>query len=403
MILDGGTITLDTVAVNRPPDAMSANAYSTSSTSPFEATRAAPVADVCTPALLLDVATLKGNLEKMERLLAGKARLRPHAKTHKSPDIARLQMAAGAVGITTATVWEALALAEEGIPDILIANEVVGAAKLAALVQAAALAEITVAVDSEVNARHLSSVATDAGVKLGTLIDVDIGLGRCGVRSVEEAARLAEITAQLPGLTLYGVLGYEGHCTFVKGRRERALAAAEAVEQLLEAADALREAGHEITIVSAGGTGTYDMTGLTAGITEIQAGSYALMDVSHREIVSDFDFALTILATVISRHGTTIVLDAGRKTIGFDAPPPQLVNLDADLAYVAEEHSVFELRGNGPGIGDLVELIPSYCPVAVGLHDTLNVVEEGQIVERWPIVAQGSGVRHPPRPAAAHR
>ncbi len=344
-----------------------------------------------TPALLLDRAALQRNLVRMEELLEGKARLRPHAKTHKSPEIARRQMEAGAIGITTATVWEALAMAEAGLPDILIANEVVGLIKVEALARAAGLAEVTVAVDSEENMRELSSAASSAGVVIGVLVDVDVGLGRCGVRSLDEAITIAGAAEALPGLQLRGVMGYEGHCTFEPDRDRRAAEASKSMHGLLTVAEALRSKGFEIAIVSGGGTGTYDMTGKTDGVTEIQAGSYALMDTSHGEIVSDFEPALTIASTVISRHGRTLVLDAGRKTIGLDDPPPALPGYDAELEYVAEEHSVYRLHEAGPAVGHQVELIPSYCPVAVNLHRAYYVIDRDTVVDRWPIVAQGNG------------
>jgi D-serine deaminase-like pyridoxal phosphate-dependent protein len=345
-----------------------------------------------TPALILDAPALRRNIALMESALAGKARLRPHAKTHKSPDVARLQVEAGAIGITTATVWEALAMAEAGLSEILVANEVVGPPKIEALARAATLAEITVAVDSQENARDLSTAALAAGVILGVVVEVDVGLGRCGVRSLDEAIAVAATADALKGLYLRGVMGYEGHCTFERDRQRRAAAASAAMSGLLAVASGLRQAGFEIAIVSAGGTGTYDMTGSTPGVTEIQAGSYAFMDTSHAEIVSGFETALTVLATVISRHGRTIVLDAGRKTIGLDNPPPALRSYQAELSYVAEEHTVLQLEADeAPAVGTQVELVTSYCPVAVNLHRVYHIVEGNRVVDQWPIVARGSG------------
>jgi D-serine deaminase-like pyridoxal phosphate-dependent protein len=344
-----------------------------------------------TPALLLDAPMLHRNLALMEELLAGKARLRPHAKTHKSPEISKLQIEAGAIGITTATVWEALAMAQAGLSEILIANEVVGRGKVDALLRAASLADVAVAVDSVLNAGELSAAAVTTGTLIGVLVDVDVGLGRCGVRSLEEAFEVASAVSLSPGLRLRGVMGYEGHCTFEPDRTLRADAVARAMTTLLEVADALRGAGFELEIVSGGGTGTYDMTGAMPGITEIQAGSYALMDTSHGAIVSGFESALTVLTTVVSRHGQTIVLDAGRKTIGLHEPAPALVGYNAEVVYVAEEHTVLTLLGDGPSPNTQVELIPSYCPIAVNLHHAYHVVEGDSVVDRWPIVAQGNG------------
>jgi 3-hydroxy-D-aspartate aldolase len=148
----------------------------------------------------------------------------------------------------------------------------------------------------------------------------------------------------------------------------------------------------EVEIVSSGGTGTYDLTSARARVTEIQAGSYAFMDTAHAAVVSQFEFALTVLAMVISRHGNTLVLDAGKKTLGLDTPPPILLGHAGSLQYVAEEHTVFHVDADAElDTGSVVELVPSYCPVTVNLHDVYHVVEDGTVTEIWPIVALGPG------------
>ena len=329
----------------------------------------------------------------MAALVRPPVRLRPHAKTHKSPHVAALQIAEGALGATTATVWEADELARAGIDDLLIANEVVGAAKVRRLAEAAASARITVAIDAVENAGELSAAVTAEGCELGVVVDVDVGMGRCGVRSAGEAVALARAVAELRGLRFRGVMGFEGHCTFEPDSDQRARLAGDAIARLLESAEAIAASGLPVEVVSAGGTGTFDSTGTDLRITELQAGSYAFMDTSHAAIVPGFDFALTVLSTVISRHGSTVVLDAGKKTLGLEEPAPLLPALQATVRYVAEEHTVVEIDGApSMSLGDRLEVVPSYCPVTVNLHEAYFVVDSGVVVDVWPIVARGTGV-----------
>jgi D-serine deaminase-like pyridoxal phosphate-dependent protein len=224
-----------------------------------------------TPALILDAAALRRNIAAMAARTQGPTRLRPHAKSHKCAQIARLQVEAGAIGVTAATVWEAAALVRAGIRDILIANQVVGEEKVGRLAATAGEATLTVAVDDPGNAAALSAAATAAGSEIGVLVDIDVGMNRCGVRSQEAALRLAERVHQLTGLRLRGVMGFEGHCALEKDRTLRAQQASAAMERLLATADALAAAGFPVDVVSAGGTGTYDLTGMNPRVTEIQA------------------------------------------------------------------------------------------------------------------------------------
>ena len=395
MILEVATITLNEsgcqIALNTQTTQRLADAH-TRASSRLEEAIGGPVDELVTPALLLDRGALERNIRKMATLVRPPVRLRPHAKTHKSPHVAALQVAEGALGATTATVWEADALARSGIADLLIANEVVGAAKVRRLVEAAAGARITVAIDAVENARELSAAVAAEGGELGVVIDVDVGMGRCGVRSAGEAVALATALADLPGLRFRGVMGFEGHCTFKADPEVRARLAGDAVAQLLESADAITASGLPVEVISAGGTGTFDSTGADPRVTELQAGSYAFMDTSHAAIVPGFDFALTVVSTVISRHGSTVVLDAGKKTLGLEAPAPLLPALHSKVRYVAEEHTVLEIDGaRSIQLGDRLEVVPSYCPVTVNLHEAYFVVESGVVVDVWPILARGTG------------
>ena len=348
--------------------------------------------ELTTPALLLDLPVVRRNITRMAARTRGPTRLRPHVKSHKSAEIARLQIEAGAIGLTAATVWEAAAMAAAGMDDRLIANEVVGEEKIRCLAAIARNTRVTVAVDHVRNAEALSAAAGTVGAKIGVLIDVDVGLGRCGVRTEQEARTLAERVRSLPGLDLRGVMGYEGHCALESDRGTRAANVRIAMERLLAVVDALQSAGFPVEIVSAGGTGTFDLTGRHPGVTELQAGSYVFMDSSRTDLVPDFEAGLTVLATVASRYRTTVVLDCGKKTVGVDFKPPRIVGEAARVRYVSEEHTVFDVDSDcGLELGQRVELLPSYCPTTINLHDVYYVVQDGVVIDMWPVLARGPG------------
>jgi D-serine deaminase-like pyridoxal phosphate-dependent protein len=361
----------------------------------FAAYRAAigrPRQALATPALLLDLEIARANIKTMAERLRGRAAIRPHVKSHKCAEIARLQLAAGAIGLTTATVWEAAAMAQSGFTDFLIANEIVGEEKIKKLAQTALQARVTVAVDDATNAEAIAAAALAAGCKIGVLIEIDVGMGRCGVRTQTDACALAERVSRLSSLQLRGVMGYEGHCVLEQDRAIRGQKAATAMERLLGFRDALASAGFVGEVVSAGGTGTFDLTGLHAGVTEIQAGTYVFSDATRRGILPDFAVGLTVLATVVSRHANSFVIDAGKKTVGVDYSTPAIVGGTATVRVTAEEHMICDA---GPDcslrVGDTVEVVPGYCPTTVNVHDVYHVVEQGVVKEIWPILARGPG------------
>jgi D-serine deaminase-like pyridoxal phosphate-dependent protein len=374
-----------------PPDTASA----ASVIDRYRSDRGKPRDALTTPALILDAAAVRRNIAAMAARTRGPTRLRPHAKSHKCAEIARLQVEAGAIGVTTATVWEAVALVRAGIRDLLIANQVVGEEKVRRLAEAAREARLTVAVDDLGNAEALSAAAGAAGSEIGVLVDIDVGMNRCGVRSREEALRVAEHVHRLAGLRLRGVMGYEGHCVMETDRAVRAQKAHAAMEYLLSIADALAGAGLPIEVVSAGGTGTYDLTGMNPRVTEIQAGSYVLMDATRLAIISEFAPALTVLTTVISRQGATLVLDSGKKTVSPDFTLPRVVGLPPEQVIarkISEEHLLCDVSPDCPlAVGDRVEVVPGYCPTTLNLHEIYHVVEEGVVVDLWPVLARGAG------------
>jgi D-serine deaminase-like pyridoxal phosphate-dependent protein len=346
---------------------------------------------LATPALLLDLQVVRLNIERMAAALDAGVALRPHVKSHKCLEIARMQLAAGAIGVTTATVWEAQAMAEGGIEDILIANVVVGDEKLALLTQIAAHTRLTVAVDDARNARAIGEAVTAAGREIEVLIDIDVGLGRTGVRSIGEGVALAEAIAAIEGLKVRGVMGYEGHVVHKVDRPERTRMAGEVNDIVLGLAAALREHGVPVEVVSGGGTGTFDLTGKCDGYTELQAGSYVFMDATYEHVVRDFKTGLTVLSTVVSRKGETLVVDCGEKTVA-EAGPPRLRDHETLGFRQSEEHYVIEVPpGNRLDLGDRVHVVPGHCCGTVNLHSRYYVVDGGEVVDTWPVLARGSG------------
>jgi D-serine deaminase-like pyridoxal phosphate-dependent protein len=348
--------------------------------------------ELITPALILDLAAARRNIEKMaERVRSMTAELRPHIKVHKSPQLARMQLEAGAIGLSVATVWEAIVMARSGAPSVFVANTVAGREKLAALAALAHEVEVMIAIDDAVNAETISRAASDAGADIGVMIEVDTGMDRAGVDSIEEGLALAERVAPLPGLSLMGVTGYEGHCSLTPERDLRHERQRAAMGFLVETAEALRARGLPAPIVSAGGTATWDWTATYPGVTEIQAGSYTVMDNFHGAMVGDFENALTVLATVISRRPDRVIVDAGNKSMGAPALASikghELENFRFD-----EEHGIFAASpGDGLAVGDVVELVPGYAPATVNWYDAYHVIEDGKVVDVWPVVPRGPG------------
>jgi D-serine deaminase-like pyridoxal phosphate-dependent protein len=351
--------------------------------------------EVTTPALLLDLDVARRNIAIMaERFRELPAELRPHIKVHKSPELSLLQAEAGAIGVACATVWEAQVMAEAGIDDVLVANQVIHPDKVARLAELATRHRITVAVDDARNIDQLDHAAGEAGSTLELLIEIDVGMERCGVRTKEEVLPLAERIAGLEQVDLRGMQGYEGHCMLEPDREVRLREAHAANAKLIEAVDDLQQHGFQCEVVSAGGTGTYFITGANPRITEVQAGSYALMDCFHGSLVpGGFEIALTVLGTVVSRQGNTVVLDSGRKSVGIDfVLPPMVAYPEGEIRYYAEEHALFDFPGPPPvDLGDRAEIMAGYGPTTVNLYDVFHVVEGGIVTDIWPVTPRGPG------------
>lgn len=364
--------------------------------------------DLDTPALLVDDGALRRNLRRMQETAEGfGVKLRPHTKTHKSPRIARLQVDAGAVGITVAKLGEAEVMAEAGLEDILIANQVIGAAKMRRLVELAGRVRLAVLVDGGEGVQVLERPFREAGANLDVLIEVDTGKRRCGLTDLNEIATLADAVADAPHLQLRGVETHEGHVPDGAENAEqlesRALAAG---RRLVEVAESLRSRGHEIEEVSVGSTPAAPYTASVEGVTEMRPGTYAFNDVNQMRIgqATPADCALSVLATVISRPAAErAVLDAGSKSL-FSEPARRGFALagydgfgyireapEAKIVRLSEEHAVVQLPGgvDFPPVGAMVEIIPNHVCPAVNLHDEFHVVEGEAVVDTWPIAGRG--------------
>jgi D-serine deaminase-like pyridoxal phosphate-dependent protein len=321
-----------------------------------------------TPALLVDASALEHNLAAMAAALPG-PRLRPHVKAHKCTRLAALQGRAGHPGFTCATVREMVGMAAAGLgEDLLLANEALELGRLRALD-----ARVTVAVDSE--------ATIEAALRGGVgevLIDVNVGLPRCGCRP-EDAGRLAEL-ARRRGLMVRGVMGYEGHAVGICDRSVRA-EVANAAMAVLHRAHA--DVGGEV--VSAGGTGTYDMDTVA---TEVQAGSYALMDTAYAKLDLPFRQALAVLATVISvSPDGYAVADCGLKALGMDHGNPELEG-GHDVLLLSDEHLTFS-PASPVAVGDRVRVLPAHVDPTVAYHERMHLVSGGEVLETWPVDLRG--------------
>jgi D-serine deaminase-like pyridoxal phosphate-dependent protein len=349
-----------------------------------------PVARLTTPALVIDIDQATANIDAMARWLADKpARLRPHVKVHKIPQLALLQVKAGAVGVATATVWEARAMIEGGIADVMIANEVIGAAKIALAAELAGQARFSVLVDDPANARDLAAAAAAAGTTIGLLVDLDVGMHRCGARTPDQAVALGREIAGLPGAEFRGVMGYEGHCMTEPDPARRGELQARAVGFVAACVDALAGAGLRCEIVAGGGTGTYHLTGASPVMTELHAGTYALMDTSHEALIPGaFRPALHVMATVVSVHGTEAVLDSGRKAVSADLAMPAPADPAITTRFIAEEHLGVSAPAGMLRVGDRVPVIAGYAPTTVNLHGVVYVSSAGGVIDIWPVRAR---------------
>ncbi len=331
------------------------------------------IGDLQTPALLVEAADLEHNLATMSAALPGE-RLRPHVKAHKCTELARRQADGGHVGFTCATIRECEGMAAAGLgTDVMLANEVLDARRLGALVARNDDVRVTLAVDSE----PTIEAAVAGGVR-DVVIDVNVGLPRCGCPP-EDAGRLADLSRS-KGLDVRGVMGYEGHVVGNDDRAFRESATADAMKLLVQAHG---DVGGEL--ISAGGTGTYD---INTWATEIQAGSYALMDTAYGHLDLPFRQALSVLATVVSVSPGYAVADCGLKALGMDHGNPTI--LDATVFFCSDEHVTFiPDEGSPVRVGDRIRVLPAHVDPTVAYHERMHIVDVDDVVEAWPVDLRG--------------
>ena len=350
--------------------------------------------ELITPALVLDIGAAQRNIDRMAGELRelGKAAIRPHYKTHKSPDLARRQLQAGAGGLSMATVWEAVVLAAAGMDDLFVVNTVAHPAKLRVLAELARDHRVLVAVDEADNAAAHSAAAAKAGSTLGIMVEVDTGMDRCGTDTAQDTLALARQVMELPGLRMEGITGYEGHCSLTFDSDLRHERQREAMGFFTGVADLLEAEGIGCPIRSAGGIATWNWTAAYPGITEIQAGTYVVMDNYHGQMVPGFEHSLTVQATVISRQSDKVIVDAGNKSVAAPTDVTMVGHDEVTVFRFDEEHGIFSAPGGSPlAVGDPVALVPGYSPTTANWYDAFHVVRDDVVTDIWPIIPRGPG------------
>jgi D-serine deaminase-like pyridoxal phosphate-dependent protein len=359
--------------------------------------------EIPTPALLLDLDRFEKNIARMADHVrrAGK-QIRPHAKTHRCPEIARRQIAAGALGVACAKLGEAEVMAQAGVRGLLVTTEVVPPASIARLMRLVTVAPDTmIVVDNAENVKAVAAAARAAGVVVNALVDVEVGGRRTGVAPGEPALAVARAVLAEPSLRLRGLQGYAGQCAHVVGWPQRREASRAAMAPLMETRRLLESAGVPVEIVAGGSTGTHDIDVELPGLTELQCGSYCVMDIDYRRIggrrgaaLTEFETALTVIATVVSvPERTRAVVDAGLKAFSTDKPfPPEAVERPG-IAYdfAGDEHGRLTLSDPDRPLhlGERIEFLPPHCDPTINLYDRLYAMRGERVEAVWDIAARG--------------
>ena len=360
-----------------------------------------------TPCLCVDLDRLEGNLDRLQTTVTRNGiGSRPHAKTHKCPDIARLQLAAGSVGICTAKISEADVMFEHGIEQILMTTVNVTSRKIRRAMRLRTRCDgFTQAVDTAANARDLSAAAGEAGVVADIVVDVDPGGHRTGITAGAPALELAQLVDTLPALRLRGMLCYDGGAQHVTGFAARRTRAVERLEAAAETAVRMTRSGLDIGIFSGGGTGTYNIDHETPGLTDVQVGSYVFMDAQYlgiggaedEEVYSDFEPALTVMTTVLNaQYEGRATTDAGAKANTINRPWP-IVKGETGMSYTSgsDEFGSIRYEENASrtyAVGDKLEVIVSHCDPVVNLYDQLYGIRGDTVEVVWPIAGRGKSV-----------
>ena len=361
-----------------------------------------PLSEVDTPALLIDLDALDRNLQALPRLLEGHAvQLRPHAKTHKSPIIALKQIALGAVGACCQKVAEAEALVAGGVHDILIANEVVGAAKLRRLAALARHANIAVCVDDPGNVTELEDAAAEFESRITVLVEIDVGANRCGVAPGQSALDLARVVTASKHLRFDGLQAYHGAAQHIRSFDERRSAIERAAALARDTRSLIEEAGIPCPRVTGAGTGSFGFEAASGVYTELQCGSYVFMDADYNRNLDaegkarpQFEQSLYVWATVMSRPtAQRAVVDAGLKALSVDSGMPAVPDFpQATFARASDEHGRLDLEAGVEGleVGDKLRLVPGHCDPTVNLHDWYVGIRRQRVECLWPVAARGA-------------
>ena len=361
-------------------------------TQPVPAAVGQALEDIDTPALILDLPSFEKNQRALFDLVKGRVRVRPHAKTHKCPEVAKRQMALGAVGMCCQKVSEAEAMVAGGIGDVLVTNEIVGAAKLERLAALARRARIGVCVDNAENLRAIASTQAE----LDIYIEIDVGMRRCGVMPGMPAVELARQIIPYKSLRFAGLQAYHGRAQHLRSMEERHAAIEAAAQQVFHTKRLLEKTAIGCPIVTGAGSGTFMLEVEAGAWDEIQPGSYAFMDADYAKNewaapLPRFEHALFVLATVMSRPSARLaIVDAGLKASSVDSGMPVVWKKEG-LRYTraSDEHGSVE-GDSPPALGEKLLLVPGHCDPTINLYDWYVVVRNGVVEDLWPITARGA-------------
>jgi len=348
------------------------------------------ISNISTPALIIDKEMLDRNAAAMDVLLKNSSLcLRPHFKSHKCAAIAHKQIENGAIGITCAKLDEALDLADSGIEDILIANQIVDRDKIAKLAYLASACRLTVCVDNEKNVIDIENAAALAGSTVHCLIEYEIGMQRCGVSKKEDVASLAELIGRCPHLKFDGIQAYAGHLSHAISLEERTTETYKNTDKIKKLLAYLKSRGIVVRTLSGGSTGTSVIKAPQGLYTELQAGSYLFMDATYGDLDLPFKQSLFILTTVVSVSDNIAVVDAGVKSCGVDQGMPVPCGFTVSKVVASEEHFQLHSPSKRLSVGDKVLLIPAHCCSTVNLHEKLYIVDGDKVTDRYAVTARG--------------
>ena len=361
-----------------------------------------PIEELQTPALIVDLDMLDANLAKMHKYLEPHGiKLRAHTKMHKCPVLAQKQIDSGARGICAAKISEAEVMCASGIEDVLVTSPIASLDKVVRFVQARKhYPGLKIVVDNKMSARLLAEVACAEGLHIDVLVDLDPGMGRTGVESGRKALELVHSVGELRGLKFAGLQMYAGNCMHIEGFTKRKKKYMQIMNKCIDTMECLDQAGIDVPVLSGGGTGTYNIEPDIGLVTELQAGSYAFMDMEYRDIGSidsdqflDFGVALYVLVTAISKpQRQMITVDAGFKSFASDKMAPEFRDVEGvNFNWGGDEHGVVQLKNPSREIklGNKLAMLTPHCDPTVNLHDYYFPYREGLVHEIWPISARG--------------